>query len=83
MDSIHNFVRNRGPLIVKENVNRPNIYIWSVNINNYHRKLRDMIFLFFFAARVAEKIKNHCTIIYTDFINSVGPIVSELLELGS
>ena len=36
----------------------------------------------FFAARVAEKIENRCTIIYRDFINSVGPIVSALSELG-
>ena len=36
----------------------------------------------FFAAQVAEEIENRCIIIYTDFINSVGPIVSELSELG-
>ena len=31
---------------------------------------------------MAEKIESRCSIIYTDFINSVGPIVSELSELG-
>ena len=32
----------------------------------------------YFASRVVDKIGNDCTIIYTDFINSVGPIMSEL-----
>ena len=35
----------------------------------------------YFASRVVDKIGNDCTIIYTVFINSVGPIMSELSGL--
>ena len=31
----------------------------------------------YFASRVVDKIGNDCTLIYTDFINSVGHIMSE------
>ena len=68
----------RDPLIVKGSVNRPNIYLECEELP-LKSKGHDFSF---FAARVAEKIENRCTIIYTDFINSVGPIVSELSELG-
>ena len=37
--------------------------------------------LMYFASRVVDKIGNDYTIIYTDFINSVGPIMSELSAL--
>ena len=38
-----------------------------------------MIWHSYFASRVVEKIGNDC---YTDFINSVGPIMSELSALN-
>ena len=32
--------------------------------------------------KVSETIKDECCIIYTDFINNIGPIMSKLQENG-
>ena len=69
MESIKKLVRD--PLISKASVNRPNIYLECEELQNGND-------LAYFASRVVEKIGNDSTIIYTDFINSVGPIMSEL-----
>ena len=52
----------------------PNIYLECEELINGND-------LMYFASRVVDKIGNDCTIIYTDFINSVGPIMSELSAL--
>ena len=36
----------------------------------------------YFAERVSVIIKDECSIIYTDFINDIGPIMSKLEEHG-
>jgi len=67
----------REPLAVRSSVNRPNIYLECEEIPDNIGKDD----LSYFAMRVAEKVENSCTIIYTDFINNVGKIVSALLSL--
>ena len=67
MESIKKLVRD--PLVSKASVNRPNIYLECEELANGND-------LAYFASRVIDKICNDCTIIYTDFINSVGPIMS-------
>jgi superfamily II DNA helicase RecQ len=69
MESIKKLVRD--PLISKASINRPNIFLECEELSNGND-------LAYFASRVVDKIGNDCTIIYTDFINSVGPIMSEL-----
>ncbi|MDD9816535.1 MAG: RecQ family ATP-dependent DNA helicase [Gammaproteobacteria bacterium] len=76
MRSIRKLVRE--PLVVRSSVNRPNIYLECEEIPDNIGKDD----LSYFAMRVAEKVENRCTIIYTDFINNVGKIVSALFELG-
>lgn len=73
MESIKKLVRQ--PLASKAGVNRPNIYLECEELQNG----KDLAY---FASRVVEKIGNECSIIYTDFINSVGPIMSELCALN-
>ena len=58
-------------MIVKASVNRPNIYLECEELPNGNNLTN-------FASKIVDKIGNDCTIIYTDFINSVGPIMSEL-----
>ena len=72
MESIKKLVRD--PLISKASVNGPNIYLECEELPSGND-------LMYFASRVVDKIGNDCTIIYTDFINSVGPIMSELSAL--
>ena len=72
MESIKKLVRD--PLISKASVNRPNIYLECEELPSGNDVM-------YFASRVVDKIGNDCTIIYTDFINSVGPIMSELSAL--
>ena len=36
----------------------------------------------YLSTRFAEKVGNHCAIVYTDFIHNVGKIVSALFEAG-
>ena len=68
----------RDPLVVQRSVNRPNIYLECEEIPTSIKK-DDFVY---FASRVKEKVQNQCTIIYTDFINNVGKIVSALYEVG-
>ena len=69
MESVKKLVRD--PLTVKGSVNRPNIYLECEEVPNEND-------ITYFASRVVNKIGSDCTIIYTDFINSVGTIMSAL-----
>ena len=63
----------REPLVVRGSVNRPNIIYLECEEIPTNIKNDDFVY---FASRVTEKVQNQCTIIYTDFINNVGKIVS-------
>ena len=63
----------RNPFISRESINRPNIYLACEEMPGR----KDFSY---FASRVAELIGDSTTIIYTDFIDDIGPIVSELNE---
>ena len=65
----------RSPVISKGSINRPNIYFQCEELEN------DDDFSIF-AEKAAKIIKNECSIIYTDFINNIGPIMSKLQENG-
>ena len=68
----------RDPLVTRASVNRPNILLSAKEVNvapgsTYHST---------FADHVAEISRSEPTIIYTDFIADIGPIVSALSDLG-
>ena len=69
----------RNPLIIKASVDRPNVSLACEEIPpSIGRK--DFSY---FASRVADIIdSSDCAIVYTDFIDDVGLIVSELGNLG-
>ena len=57
----------RDPIICRASIDRPNIYLKFS----------------YFASRVSDLISDSdCTIIYTDFIDNVGPIMNELNSHG-
>ena len=65
----------RSPLISKGSINRSNIFLQCeelCNVDNFT----------IYAKKVSETIKNECCIIYTDFINNIGPIMSKLQDNG-
>ena len=74
MESIQRLVRD--PHIEKASVNRQNVYLQCEQLPD-----KDDDFSYF-AARVSEMIQNNCTILYTDFIKTVGPIMSALSGCG-
>ena len=65
----------RSPLISKGSINRSNIFLQCEELCN------DDDFTIY-AKKVCETIKNECCIIYTDFVNSIGPIMSKLQDYG-
>ena len=65
----------RSPVISKGSINRPNVFLQCEELCN------DDDFTIF-AKKVSETIKDQCCIIYTDFINSIGPIMSKLQDNG-
>ena len=65
----------RTPLLIKGSVNRPNIFLSCEELPFSGGKG-----LSHFAARVSEILDGSSAIIYTDFIDDIGPIVSELSE---
>lgn len=73
-NSIHQLVRS--PVISKTSINRSNIFLQCEEIPS------DEDALSFFASRVSQIIQDECSIIYTDFINDIGPIMSKLEEQG-
>ena len=72
--SMHQLVRS--PVISKTSINRPNIFLQCEEIPS------DEDSLSIFATRVSQIIQDECSIIYTDFINDIGPIMSKLEEQG-
>ena len=72
--SIHKLVRS--PVISKGSINRPNIYLQCEEIPNDDNDFS------YFAGKVSEIISDECSIIYTEFISDIGPIVSKLEEHG-
>ena len=66
--SLHQLVRS--PVISKSSINRPNIFLQCEEI------LSDEDSLSIFATRVSQIIQDECSIVYTDFINDIGPIMS-------
>ena len=65
----------RSPVISKGSINRPNVFLQCEELCG------DDDFTIF-AKIVSETIKQECCIIYTDFINNIGPIMSKLQENG-
>ena len=65
----------RAPLVIKESVNRSNIFLSCEELPFSGRKG-----LSHFAARVSEILDGNSAIIYTDFIDDIGPNGSELSE---
>ena len=77
MDSVEKSLLQlvRSPVISKGRIDRPNIYFQCEELHH------DDVFSIF-AEKVAQIIQNDCSIIYTDFINNIGPIMSRLQEKG-
>ena len=65
----------RSPMISKGSINRPNVYFQCEELSNEND-------FTIFAKKVSETINNECCIIYTDFINNIGPIMSKLQDNG-
>ena len=65
----------RSPMISKGSINRPNVYFQCEELSN-----EDDFTIF--AKKVSETINNEFCIIYTDFINNIGPIMSKLQDNG-
>ena len=74
-DSISKLARN--PVLSKGSVNRPKV-ILSCEELPYHarRNFND------FVLRVSENAADRCTVVYTNFIENTGPVISELSNLG-
>ena len=72
--SMHQLVCS--PVISKTSINRPNIFLQCEEIPS------DEDSLSIFATRVSQIIQDECSIIYTDFVNDIGPIMSKLEEQG-
>ena len=76
-ESIHYLLIN--PTISKGSIDRPNIMLACEEIPSSIRR-KD---LSYFASRVSEMLQSdECAIVYTDFIDDVGPIMSELSNYG-
>ena len=69
----------RDPVISSASIDRPNVFLACEEIPCTTSKTK----FSYFASRVSELISDHdCTIVYTDFIDSVGPIMNELSSHG-
>ena len=69
----------RKPVISKSSVDRPNIMIACEEVPSSIGK-KDFSY---FTSRVSDMLQgNECTIVYTDFSDDVGPIMSELSDHG-
>ena len=75
-DTIKKLLRN--PVVSKSSVNRPNITLSTTELvispNSDYFQV--------FASHVADISNSEPTIVYTDFISDIGPIVSSLSDLG-
>lgn len=66
----------RDPLVSKASIDRPNVYLACEEMP--HKANFE-----FFASRVSEMLlEPSCSIIYTDFIDSIGPIMNHLNSYG-
>ena len=66
----------RHPLISIASIDRPNIYLSCEEMPGAGK-------FDYFASRVCDILTDsECSIIYTDFIDSVGPIMSELNKIN-
>ena len=65
----------RSPVVSKGSINRPKVFLQCEELCG------DDDFTIF-AKIVSETIKQECCIIYTNFINNIGPIMSKLQENG-
>ena len=68
----------RNPVISQSSMNRPNVTLNVEELEPDKSKPQAVQF----ATKVAEIIGSDCSIIYTDFIADIGPIVSALQEVG-
>ena len=68
----------RDPVVTKSSVNRPNV---TLNVEEITSD-KSLSYSEQFALRVAEIIGSSLSIVYTDFIADIGPIVSRLAEVG-
>ena len=65
----------RDLFVSSASIDRPNVFLACEEIPCVTAKTR----FSYFASRVSELISDHdCTIVYTDFIDSVGPVMNEL-----
>ena len=68
----------RDPVVTKGSIDRPNITLACEEMPSTGKKNFS-----YFASRVAELLEDlQCTIVYTDFIDNVGLIMSELGDKG-
>lgn len=69
----------RNPIMQKKSINRPNI---TLNVEEliHEKGMNDTMQ---FSTRAAEIAGTSPTIIYTDFISDIGPILSSLHEIGT
>ena len=74
-NSISKLVRN--PVVSKGSMNRPNVKLYCEELPCHSRQSFND-----FALRVSEIAGDRCTIVYTNFIENIGPIISELSDLG-
>ena len=68
----------RNPVVSQSSMNRPNITLKVEELQQDKSKPQALQF----ASRAAEIVKSDPSIIYTDFIADIGPIVSGLQEVG-
>ena len=68
----------RNPVISQSSMNRPNVTLKVEELQQDKSKPQAVQF----ACKVAEIISSDASIIYTDFISDIGPIVSALQEVG-
>ena len=75
-DDIKKLLRN--PVVSKSSINRPNITLSATELVISP----DSDYFQVFANHVADISNSEPTIVYTDFISDIGPIVSSLSDLG-
>ena len=69
----------RDTFVSSASIDRQNVFLACEEIPCVSAKTK----FSYFASRVSELISDHdCTIVYTDFIDSVGPIMNELSSHG-
>ena len=67
-----------NPVVSKASINRPNIFRSATELVIPHSS----DYFHVFASHVADISNSEPTIVYTDFISDIGPIVSSLSNIG-